>query len=89
MPCLVARGFQFCLGGNDFDECRHLQVVQKVQSLGENVISPALAVTDEIQVYTGDIMSEGNFGLTSATDKMAVKLMLMSDLIGPHGLFVH
>jgi len=27
------------------------------------------------------------FGLTSATDKLAVKLMLMSDLTGPHGLF--
>jgi len=26
-------------------------------------------------------------GLTSATDKLAVKVMLMSDLTGPHGLF--
>ena len=27
------------------------------------------------------------FGLTRATDDLAFKLMLMSDLTGPHGLF--
>jgi hypothetical protein len=29
------------------------------------------------------------FGLTSAADKLAVKVMLMSDLTGPHGLFAN
>jgi len=42
--------------------------------------------------YTGDPISVEagmGFGLTSATDRLAVKLMLMSDLTGPHGLFAH
>jgi hypothetical protein len=29
------------------------------------------------------------FGLTPATDNLAVKLMLITDLTGPHGLFAH
>ena len=40
--------------------------------------------------YTGNPISMEaglGFGLTSATDSLAVKLMLMSDLTGPHGLF--
>jgi hypothetical protein len=40
--------------------------------------------------YTGDpisIEAGMGFGLTTATDKLAFKLMLMSDLTGPHGLF--
>ena len=40
--------------------------------------------------YTGDPISIEaglGFGLTSATDKLAVKVMLISDLTGPHGLF--
>ena len=42
--------------------------------------------------YTGNPISvEAGMGfwLTSATDKLAVKVMLMSDLTGPHGLFAH
>ena len=42
--------------------------------------------------YTGNpisIEAGMGFGLTSATDKLAVKLMLMSDLTGPHGLFAN
>jgi hypothetical protein len=27
------------------------------------------------------------FGLTQATDNLALKLMFMTDLTGPHGLF--
>jgi hypothetical protein len=40
--------------------------------------------------YTGDPISVETgigFGLTPATDSVAVKLMLMTDLDGPHGLF--
>ena len=40
--------------------------------------------------YTGNPISVEagiGFGLTPATDDVAVKLMLMSDLTGPHGLF--
>ena len=37
---------------------------------------------DPISIETGI-----GFGLTPATDSVAVKLMLMSDLTGPHGLF--
>ncbi|MBN9589229.1 MAG: hypothetical protein BGN85_01890 [Alphaproteobacteria bacterium 64-11] len=40
--------------------------------------------------YTGDPVSVEagvGFGLTPATDDIALKLMLMSDLTGPHGLF--
>ncbi len=40
--------------------------------------------------YTGDPISVETgvgFGLTPATDSVAVKLMLMTDLDGPHGIF--
>ena len=40
--------------------------------------------------YTGNPISVEagmGFGLTPGTDNLAVKLMLMSDLTGPHGLF--
>jgi hypothetical protein len=40
--------------------------------------------------YGGDpisIEAGMGFGLTSATDKLAVKLMLISDLTGEHSLF--
>ena len=33
------------------------------------------------------LMAGMGFGLTSATDKFAVKLMLISDLTGEHSLF--
>ena len=42
--------------------------------------------------YTGNpisIEAGMGFGLTSATDSLAVKLMLISDLTGPHGLFAN
>ena len=42
--------------------------------------------------YSGDpisIEAGMGFGLTSASDKFAVKLMLISDLTGPHGLFAN
>ncbi|HMH65417.1 MAG TPA: hypothetical protein VK515_07510 [Rhizomicrobium sp.] len=42
--------------------------------------------------YTGNPISIEagiGFGLTSATDKLAVKLMLISDLTGPHGPFAN
>jgi len=42
--------------------------------------------------YTGNpisIEAGVGFGLTQATNKLAVKLMLMSDLTGPHGLFAN
>jgi hypothetical protein len=40
--------------------------------------------------YSGDPVSVefgAGFGLTPASDQLAVKLMLISDLTGPHGLF--
>jgi hypothetical protein len=40
--------------------------------------------------YTGEPISIETgigFGLTPATDSMAVKLMFISDLTGPHSLF--
>ena len=40
--------------------------------------------------FTGDpisIEAGMGFGLTPATDNLAVKLMLITDLTGPHGLF--
>jgi len=42
--------------------------------------------------YSGDpisIEAGVGFGLTPASDKLAVKLMLISDLTGPHGLFAN
>ncbi len=42
--------------------------------------------------YTGNPISIEagiGFGLTPATDNLAVKLMLISDLTGPNGLFAH
>ena len=42
--------------------------------------------------YTGDPVSVeagAGFGLTPATDNLSLKLMLMSDLTGPHGLLTH
>ena len=41
--------------------------------------------------YTGDPISIEagiGFGLTPATDNLAVKLMFITDLTGPHSLFV-
>lgn len=42
--------------------------------------------------FTGDPISVEagvGFGLTPSTDRLAVKLMLITDLTGPHGLFAH
>ena len=42
--------------------------------------------------FSGDpisIEAGMGFGLTPATDNLAVKLMLITDLTGPHGLFAH
>jgi hypothetical protein len=52
-----------------------------------NMRRARLATGVEPKTSSGAIARQALLGLTSSIDKQAVKLMLKSDLTGPHGLF--